>query len=132
MFKAGDHTPVMLLIEVVGKADKAVPEQIGPTAAKLGVMFGLMVIVTVLETAHTPAVGVKVYVVGPTVAVFTVDGLQLPATLLLEVVGKMGAGAPWHKLVGMPVNIGVLFGFTVTFKVWVLAHGKLVGSGVNT
>lgn len=84
----------MLLIEVVGKTDKAVPEQIGPTAAKLGVIFGFTVMVKVVGIAHTPAVGVKVYVVGPTVAVFTVDGLQLPATLLLEVVGKMGAGAP--------------------------------------
>jgi hypothetical protein len=58
--KAGDQVPVMPLVEVVGKVDKAAPEQIGATALNVGVMFGLTVIVNVVVVAHCPAVGVKV------------------------------------------------------------------------
>ncbi|MFL5743386.1 MAG: hypothetical protein ACJ751_01880 [Niastella sp.] len=58
--KAGDQVPVIPLVEVVGNADKVVPEQIGATALKVGVMFGLTVIVNVAVVAHCPAVGVKV------------------------------------------------------------------------
>ena len=58
--KAGDQDPVIPLVEVVGKADKVAPEQIGATAVKVGVTFGLTVIVNVVVVAHCPAVGVKV------------------------------------------------------------------------
>ena len=58
--KAGDQVPVKPLVEVVGSADKVAPEQIGATALKVGVMFGLTVIVNVAVVAHCPAVGVKV------------------------------------------------------------------------
>ena len=58
--KAGAQVPVMPLLEVVGKADKVAPEQIGGTALNVGVMFGLTVIVNVVVVAHCPAVGVKV------------------------------------------------------------------------
>jgi hypothetical protein len=40
------------LVEVVGKADKAVPEQIAPTAEKLGVTIGFTVIIKVVVVAH--------------------------------------------------------------------------------
>ena len=60
LFKAGDQEPVMPLVEVVGKADKVAPEQIGATALKVGIMFGLTVIVNVVVVAHCPAVGVNV------------------------------------------------------------------------
>ena len=58
--KAGDHEPVMPLLDVVGSADKVAPEHIGATALNVGVMFGLTVIVSVVVVAHCPAVGVKV------------------------------------------------------------------------
>ena len=58
--KAGDHVPVMPLLEVVGSADKVAPEQIGATALNVGVTFGLTVIVNVVVVAHCPAVGVNV------------------------------------------------------------------------
>ena len=48
------------LLDVVGSADKVAPEQIGATALKVGVTFGLTVIVNVVVVAHCPAVGVKV------------------------------------------------------------------------
>jgi len=132
LFKAGDQVPVIVFVDVVGKADKVVPEQIGPTDEKIGVTFGFTVIVNAVGRAQEPADGVKVYVVVPSIDVSTDEGLQVPVILLLEVVGKIGALAPWHKLLGIPVNVGVTFEFTVTFKVCLLAQGKLIGSGVNT
>ena len=60
LLKAGAQVPVYPLLEVVGSGDKAVPLHIGPIAVKVGVIFGLTVIVIVVATAHCPAVGVKV------------------------------------------------------------------------
>ena len=52
MFNAGDQLPVMPLLEVVGKAVKVAPEQIGATAVNVGVMFGFTTIVKVVVVAH--------------------------------------------------------------------------------
>ena len=52
LFRAGDQVPLIPLVEVVGNADKVAPEQIGATAAKVGVTFGLTVIVKVVVVAH--------------------------------------------------------------------------------
>ena len=52
MFKAGDQAPVIPLVDVVGNADKVAPEQMGATALKVGVIFGLTVIVNVVVVAH--------------------------------------------------------------------------------
>jgi hypothetical protein len=60
LFRAGDQVPVIPLIDVVGSAERAAPEQMGATAANVGVIFGLTVIVNVAVVAHCPAVGVKV------------------------------------------------------------------------
>ena len=60
LLRAGLHVPVIPFVEVVGKAVSGAPEQIGATAANVGVMFGLTVIVKVVDVAHKPAVGVKV------------------------------------------------------------------------
>ena len=60
LFKAGDHVPLIPLVEVVGKADKLPPEQIGATGIKVGVTFGFTVMVKVVVVAHCPAVGVNV------------------------------------------------------------------------
>ena len=57
---AGDQVPVIPLVDVVGNGVKTVPEQIAATAANVGVMFGLTVMVNVVVVAHCPAVGVKV------------------------------------------------------------------------
>ena len=50
--KAGDHVPVSPLVEVVGKAATAAPLHIGATAAKVGVVGVLTVIVKVVVVAH--------------------------------------------------------------------------------
>jgi hypothetical protein len=54
LFNAGDQLPVIgvALVEDVGSGDKVPPEQIGATALKVGVMFGLTVIVSVVVVAH--------------------------------------------------------------------------------
>lgn len=60
LFIAGDQLPVNPFSEVVGKPPKLDPEQIGATAANVGVMFGFTAIVKVVVVAHCPAAGVKV------------------------------------------------------------------------
>ena len=57
---AGDQVPKIPLVEVVGKGAKVSPAQIGATAAKLGVIIGLTVIVNVCDEKQAPPFGVKV------------------------------------------------------------------------
>jgi hypothetical protein len=57
---AGDQVPVNPFSEVVGKPAKLEPEQIGATAAKVGVILGFTVMTKVAVEAHCPAAGVKV------------------------------------------------------------------------
>jgi len=57
---AGDQVPVIPLFDVVGNAANTAPEQIAATGVKVGVMFGLTVIVNVAVVAQSPAVGVNV------------------------------------------------------------------------
>ena len=47
LFNAGDHVPVMLLVEVVGRGNKYAPAHFGATAVNVGVTieFTLMLIV---------------------------------------------------------------------------------------
>ncbi len=123
MFIAGDHVPVIPLLEVVGKAAKAAPLHIGDTAVNVGVTFGFTVIDNVVVVAHNPAVGVKVYVV---VAVLFIAGDHVPVIPLLEVVGKAAKAAPLH-IGDTAVNVGVTFGFIVIDNVVVVAHNPAVG-----
>ncbi len=53
MFNAGDHVPVIgvVFVELVGKALKLPPEHIALTAVKVGVTFGVTVIVTLFPFA---------------------------------------------------------------------------------
>ena len=57
---AGDQVPVMPLVDVNGSTGATAPEQIGVTAAKVGVMLGVTVTVNVVVVAHWPASGVNV------------------------------------------------------------------------
>ena len=57
---AGDQVPVMPFVDVNGSNGATSPEQIGATAAKVGVALGFTVTVNVVEVAHCPASGVKV------------------------------------------------------------------------
>jgi hypothetical protein len=50
----------MPLLDVVGNGASEAPEQIGAITVKVGVIFGLTVIVKVVVVAHCPTDGVKV------------------------------------------------------------------------
>ena len=52
LFNAGVHVPNIPLFDVVGKAAKVAPEQIGATAVKVGVTWEFTVIVKVVVIAH--------------------------------------------------------------------------------
>ena len=106
------------MFEVVGKADKVAPEQIGATAVNVGVTFGLTVIVSVVVAAHCPAVGVNVYVV---VAVLSNAGDHDPVIPLVEVVGNPASVAP-EQIGATAVNAGVTLELTVIVNVAVVAH----------
>jgi hypothetical protein len=99
----------MALVEVVGSADKVPPEQIGATAAKVGVTFELTVMVSVVVVAHCPVVGVNVYVV---VAVLFKAGDQVPVMPLVDVVGKAVNVAP-EQIGATAAKVGVTVGLTV-------------------
>jgi hypothetical protein len=58
--KTGDHVPEMPLFDGDGSGANVAPAQIGDTAVKVGVTFGVTVTVNVVVTAHCPAAGVNV------------------------------------------------------------------------
>jgi hypothetical protein len=60
LLSAGDQVPVILFVEVVGNAERVVPEHMGFIAEKVGVILGFTVMVVVVVVAHNPAVGVNV------------------------------------------------------------------------
>jgi len=121
---AGAQLPVIPLFEVVGKAVKVPPEQIGATAVNVGVVdVPFTVIVNVAVDAHCPAVGVNVYVV---VAVLLRAGDQVPVIPLLEVVGNAFKAVP-EQIGGTAVNAGVADVFTVIVNVAVDAHCPVAG-----
>jgi hypothetical protein len=85
----------------------------------------LTVTVIVVVVAHRPAVGVKVYVV---VAVLLIAGDHVPVMVLVEVVGRVNV--PPLQIGATCVNVGVMFGSTVTDIVAVVAHCPTVGVNV--
>jgi len=109
----------MPLIDVVGNTGAAVPEQIGAIAAKVGVMFGLIVTSIVVCVAHCPASGVNVYV--PLAVLLTTAGTHVPVIPFIDVNGNKGEIAPLQ--IGVTAaKVGVMIGFTVTVNDVVVAH----------
>jgi len=89
---AGLQVPVMPFVEINGKAGITVPAQYGPTAAKVGVSNGSMMIVTLVIAAHWPSAGVKVYSV--VTVLLIVAGLQVPVMPFVEINGSAGMTDP--------------------------------------
>ena len=55
----------------------------------------------------------------------------MPVMLLVDVVGSAGTELPSQIVNDVPkLNVGVIFGFTVTVKVAVVAHNPAVGVNV--
>ena len=119
LFNAGDHVPTIPFVDVVGKAVNVAPEHIGEIALNVGTIVApFTVIVSVAVVAHSPRVGVKVYVV---VVVLFNAGDQVPVIPFVDVVGKAVNVAPEH-IGETELNVGVVFGLTVIVKVFVVAH----------
>jgi hypothetical protein len=59
LFIAGDHVPVIPLVEVVGSVNVP-PTQIAAIGVNVGVVDGLTVTLNVTVVAHCPAAGVNV------------------------------------------------------------------------
>ena len=128
---AGFHVPVMPLLEVVGNKGTVPPKQIVSELPKLnvGVTLGVTVTVNVVVVAQRPAVGVNVYT--PLAVLLTTDGLHVPVIPLVDVVGNVGTVPPEHIVSVVPkLNVGVIFGLTVTVKVVVVAQRPAVGVNV--
>ena len=60
LFNAGDQLPEIPLSDVVGNGVIVCPTQYDPTGEKLGMMFGVTVMVIVVVVPHCPPLGVKV------------------------------------------------------------------------
>ena len=124
---AGFQVPVIPFEEVAGNTGATEPGHIAGIEANVGVICGLTVTVNVVVVAHRPAVGVNVYV--PVFVLSTVEGVQVPVTPLLDVVGSEGAADPLH-IAGTAVNVGVTKGLTVTTTVAGVAQSPAVGVNV--
>ena len=124
--KAGDHVPVIPLLEVVGNADKLAPEQIEFTCVNIGNVDEPTEIVIFAIVAHSPVVGVKLYVV---VAVLSKAGDHVPVIPLFEVVGNADKVTP-EQIEFTCVKVGVGFGVTEIVIFAIVAHSPAVG--VNT
>src|SRR6186713_1152322 len=103
---AGFQVPVIPLLEAAGRIGAVAPTQSGPIAVNTGVICAAIVISIDAGLAHSPASGVKVYVVVPAAAVLMVAGFHVPVILLLETAGKPGAAAPTQSG-PIAVNTGV-------------------------
>jgi hypothetical protein len=121
------------LSDVLGNAGKTPPAQIVRPEPKLNVggMFGLTVTVNDVVVAHSPAVGVNVYV--PEFWLSTAEGLHVPVIPFVDVVVSAGTVSPAQIVRLVPkLNVGVMFGLTVTVDVAGFAHkpAKCISTGI--
>jgi hypothetical protein len=107
-----------VFVELTGKLGAVEFRHNGPIAVKIGVTFWLTVIVNVVDVAHCPAFGVKVYVV---VAVLFNAGDQVPVMPLLDIVGNAERVVP-EQIGATAVNVGVTLGLTLMVNVVEVAH----------
>ena len=129
--KAGDQVPIIPSLEVVGKADKESPEQIGATAVKVGLVLVVMVTVTFIKQ---PLLSVYVMEEAPLAIPVTRPAASIVATAVLEEIhGETAAGVPEPtscevvplQKVRVPLIVGL--GLTVISIVVSVAHCPAVG-----
>ena len=118
LFSAGDHVPVMPLLDLIGNDAKVALKQIGATCVNVGATVGFTTIVIVHVVAHCPADGVKVYVV---VARLFSAGDHVPVMPLLDLIGN-DAKVALLQIGATCVNVGATLGFTTIVIVAVVAH----------
>ena len=125
------HAPVMPLLDVFGNAGTVPPAHIVSVVPKLnaGVTLGLTVTFNINGNAHNPDVGVNVY--DPEFWLSIVAGLHVPLMPLFELPGKFGTLLPAQMEMVVPkLNVGGIFGFTVTVNVTEGAHCPAAGVNV--
>ncbi len=101
----GTDVPVIELVEVVFNAGAVEPEQKGLITSKVVVTFGVTVTEAVVELAHEPASGVKVYDAEFKLSPPLAD--QVPAIEFVEVVANTGAVVP-EQNAGTVAKVGVV------------------------
>ena len=104
---AGFQVPVIPLVEVAGRGGAEEFWQSGPICVNAGVIEVVITISIVVDAAHCPAAGVKLYVLVPVAEVLIVAGFQVPVIPLVEVAGRAGAEEFWHRG-PIWVNAGVI------------------------
>ena len=122
---AGDQDPVIPFSEVPGRGARAEPEQIAATGVKAGVILELTATVMEAVTAHSPAAGLKVYVV---VAVLLMAGDQLPLMPSSEDEGN--TKLPPEHIAPIGANCGVTGSLTVTVRPAAVAQADATGVNV--
>ena len=91
---AGDHVPVMLLLDVVAKVAGVPPTQYGPACVNVGVTLSFTKTFMFTAMAHCPPFGVKVYVVVPALAVLIVAGDHVPVMPFVDVDDNVAGVTP--------------------------------------
>ena len=67
----------------------------------------------------------------PLAVLLTTEGFHVPVIPFVDVVGNVGTVPPEHIVSVVPkLNVGVIFGLTVTVNVVVVAHNPAVGVNV--
>jgi hypothetical protein len=123
--RIGDQKPVIPLIEILGSGDKKSPEHIGLIGSKIGVVFGITVMVSFTGVPHCPKLGVKLYSV---VEVLFKAGDHAPEIPFVDVVERGSSIAPAHiGLIG--INDGV--SIVLIFKVKVVADAHCPTLGIK-
>lgn len=125
---AGLQVPVILLFDVTGKVGGVAFWHKGPICVNVGAAWPVTTIAIVAVAPHCPAVGVKVYVVVPTVAVLIVAGFQVPVTPLEDVAGSAGAVLFWQS---GPICVNAGTTALVMTMVMVVALPHCPADGVN-
>ena len=124
----GLQVPVMLLEDVVGSTGTVASAQIDNAVPKLkvGVMLRFTVTEIVAVVAQKPSAGKNVYV--PDSVLLISPGNHVPVILFADNAGKTGTFSPEQIVNDVPkLNMGVIFGFTVTANVVGVAHNPAVG-----
>ena len=119
LIAAGLQVPVMPLFDVNGSEGATELRQSEPNGLNVGVTFGVTVTSMVVDIAHWPDVGVKVYV--PLAVLLTTAGDQIPVMPFVDINGSTGAADPEH-IAATGLKVGVTFGLTVIVNVVVVAH----------